>query len=73
VIINTLVDKTELHMYRQRRAKELNNKTLSRKRLRASSGNLGLTKENADQVIAAKLQKEREMKKKRVDAQFMKF
>ncbi len=73
VIINTFVDKMKLHIYRQRRAKKLNNKTLFRKRLRASSNNLRLTKKNANQVITAKFQKKREMKKKRVDVQFMKF
>jgi hypothetical protein len=73
VIVSTLVDKTKLHMYRQRRAKELNNKTFFRKRLRASSNNLKLTKKNANQVIIAKLQKNREIKKKWTDVQFMKF
>jgi hypothetical protein len=48
MIINTLVDKTKLHMYRQQRAKKLNNKTFFRKRLRASSNNLKLTKKNAN-------------------------
>jgi hypothetical protein len=34
---------------------------------------LKLIKENAKQVIIAKLQKEKDDEKKRVDAQFMKF
>jgi hypothetical protein len=34
---------------------------------------LRLTKENAKQVIIAKLQKEKDDEKKQVDAQFMKF
>jgi hypothetical protein len=34
---------------------------------------LGLTKEDAEQAIIAKLQKEKDDEKKRVDAQFMKF
>jgi hypothetical protein len=67
MIVNTFVDKTKLHMYRQRRAKELNNKTFFRKRLRASSSNLRLTKKNANQVITAKFQKKREIKKNRID------
>jgi hypothetical protein len=34
---------------------------------------LGLTKEDAEQAIAAKLQKEKDDEKKRVDAQFMRI
>jgi hypothetical protein len=34
---------------------------------------LRLTKENAKQVIAAKLQKEKDDEKKRIDAQFMRI
>ncbi len=73
VIFNTLMNKTELRLYQQRRMTELHGKKYARKRLRAESGNLGLTKEDAERVIVAKLQKEKEVEKKRVDAQFMKF
>jgi hypothetical protein len=34
---------------------------------------LGLIKENAEQGIAAKLQKEKDDEKKRIDAQFMRI
>jgi hypothetical protein len=34
---------------------------------------LRLTKENAEQVIIAKLQKEKDDEKKRIDAQFMRI
>jgi hypothetical protein len=67
------MNKTELRLYQQRRMTELHGKKYARKRLRAESGNLGLTKEDAERVIVAKLQKEKEVEKKRVDAQFMKF
>jgi hypothetical protein len=73
VIINSLFKETKLQMWQATRQKELNRKKFSRKRLRSETGNLGLTKEDAEQVIIAKLQKEKDDEKKRVDAQFMKF
>jgi hypothetical protein len=68
VIVNSLFKETELQMWQTTRQKELNRKKFSRKRLRLETGNLGLTKENAEQAIAAKLQKEKDDEKKRVDA-----
>jgi hypothetical protein len=73
VVFNTLVDKTELNMWRTRRTKELKNKRLTRRRLPAASGTLELTKEDAEQAIAAKLRKEEEIKKKRADVNFIKM
>jgi hypothetical protein len=73
VITNSLFKETELQMWQATRQKELNRKKFSRKRLRPETGNLGLTKEDAEQAIIAKLQKEKDDEKKRVDAQFMKF
>jgi hypothetical protein len=73
VVSKTLVEKTELTIYRQNRLKELQGKKHARKRLRPQSGNLGLTKEDAEQAIATKLQKEQEMEKKRANANFMKM
>jgi hypothetical protein len=67
------MNKTKLRMYQQRRMTKLHDKKYARKRLRAESENLRLTKEDAKRVIVAKLQKEKKVKKKRVDAQFMKF
>jgi hypothetical protein len=45
------------------RQKELNRKKFSRKRLRFETDNLRLIKDNAKQVIIAKLQKKKMMKK----------
>ncbi len=73
MIINSLFKETKLQMWQTTRQKELNRKKFFRKRLRSETGNLRLTKENAKQVIIAKLQKEKDDEIKRVDAQFMKF
>ncbi len=62
VIFNTLVENPELNMWRQRSLTELHDKKYARKRLRGESGNLGLTREDAERAIAAKLQKEKEMR-----------
>ncbi len=60
-------------MWQTTRQKELNRKKFSRKRLRSETDNLGLTKKDAEQAIIAKLQKEKDDEKKRVDAQFMRI
>ncbi len=73
MIINSLFKETKLQMWQTTRQKELNRKKFFRKRLRFETDNLRLIKENAKQVIIAKLQKEKDNEKKRIDAQFMKF
>ncbi len=62
--------------FRKRLRFETDNLTLTLRECEAcwlETDNLRLTKENAKQVILAKLQKEKDDEKKRVDAQFMKF
>ncbi len=73
MIVNSLFKETELQMWQTTRQKELNRKKFSRKRLRSETDNLRLTKENAKQAIVAKLQKEKDDEKKRIDAQFMRI
>ncbi len=73
MIVNSLFKETKLQMWQTTRQKELNRKKFFRKRLRFETDNLRLIKENAKQIILAKLQKEKDDEKKRVDAQFMKF
>ncbi len=73
IIANSLFKETKLQMWQRTRQKELNRKKFSRKRLRPETDNLKLTKENAKQAIAAKLQKEKDDEKKRIDAQFMRI
>ncbi len=51
----------------------MHEKKFARKRLRAESNNLGLTKEDAKQALINKLAKEKALNKKRSDAQFMKM
>ncbi len=61
---------------RKRLRPETDNLTLTLRECEAcwpETDNLRLTKENAKQAILAKLQKEKDDEKKRVDAQFMKF
>ncbi len=73
MIVNSLFKETKLQMWQTIRQKKLNRKKFFRKRLRFETDNLRLIKKNAKQVIIAKLQKEKDDEKKRVDAQFMKF
>jgi hypothetical protein len=73
MIVNSLFKETKLQMWQTTRQKELNRKKFFRKRLRFETDNLRLIKENAKQVILAKLQKEKNDEKKRIDVQFMKF
>ncbi len=54
-------------------AAELNRKTFFRKSLRFEIDNLKLIKKNAKQIVIAKLQKEKNDDKKRVDAQFIRI
>jgi hypothetical protein len=55
-------------MWQATRNKELINKKLSRKRLRANTGALGLTKEDAEQAMIIKLQNEKDLEKKKANA-----
>ncbi len=73
MIVNSLFKKTKLQMWQTIRQEELNRKKFFRKRLRFETDNLRLIKENAKQIIIAKLQKKKNDEKKRIDAQFMKF
>jgi hypothetical protein len=88
MIVDSLFKETKLQMWQTTRQKKLNRKKFSRKRLRfetdnltlreceacwLETDNLRLTKENAKQVIIAKLQKEKDDEKKRIDAQFMRI
>ncbi len=73
IIVNSLFKETELQMWQTTRQKELNRKKFSRKRLRFETDNLRLTKKDAKQAIVAKLQKEKDDEKKRIDAQFMRI
>jgi hypothetical protein len=68
VIVNSLFKETELQIWQTTRQEKLNRKKFFRKRLRFETDNLGLTKENAKQAIVAKLQKEKDDEKKRIDA-----
>jgi hypothetical protein len=68
IIVNSLFKETKLQMWQTTRQKKLNKKKFSRKRLRFETDNLRLTKENAKQAIVAKLQKEKNDEKKRIDA-----
>ena len=73
VISNLLLKETKLKMWQKTRMKELHSKKISRKRLRPVSGKLGLTKEDAEQALATKLQKEVDAEKKQIDNNFMKM
>ncbi len=73
MIVNSLFKKMKLQMWQTIKQKKLNRKKFFRKRLRFETNNLRFIKENAKQVIIAKLQKEKNDEKKRIDAQFMKF
>ncbi len=73
IIVNSLFKETKLQMWQTTRQKELNRKKFFRKRLRFETDNLRLTKKNAKQAIVAKLQKEKDDEKKRIDAQFMRI
>ncbi len=68
IIVNSLFKETKLQMWQTTRQKELNRKKFFRKRLRFETDNLKLIKENAKQVIVAKLQKKKNDEKKRIDA-----
>lgn len=71
VTSNSILKEAELKMWREKRARELQRKKISRKRLRSETGGLGLTKEDAVNALLAKMQKENEAEKKRVDAMRM--
>ncbi len=73
MIANSLVKETKLNMWRTTREKELNRKKFSRRRVQLVTGDLGLTKEDADRVIAAKFQKKQNMKQKKINVNFMKM
>ncbi len=73
MIANSLIKETKLQMWQTTRQKELNRKKFFRKRLRFETNNLRLIKKNAKQAIFAKLQKEKDDEKKRIDAQFMRI
>ena len=74
VVSNSILQERELHMWHARRNHELQAKKFNRKRLRpAQSGRLGLTKEDADIALAAKVQKEIEAEKKQIQRNFMRM
>ncbi len=73
IIVNSLFKETKLQMWQTTKQKKLNRKKFFRKRLRFETDNLKLTKKNAKQAIVAKLQKEKNDEKKRIDAQFMRI
>ena len=74
VITTSIFQERELQMWHERRTHELQAKKNTRKRLKPDqSGRLGLTKEDADIALAAKLQKKAELEKKRADRNFMKM
>ncbi len=72
-VANSTVKEVELQMWRTTREKELNKKKFSRKRLYPETGDLGLTKEDAERAIAAKFQKEQDIEQKKINANFMKM
>jgi hypothetical protein len=73
IIVNSFFKKTKLQMWQTTRQKKLNRTKFFRKHLRFETDNLKLIKKNAKQVIVAKLQKEKNNEKKRIDAQFMRI
>ena len=63
----------ELSLHQKRRHDELLQKSSSRKRLKSTTGVLGIIKEDALAAITAKRQKEDEMAKKKEHNMYMKF
>ena len=73
VVSNAIIDGTELEMHRESRRSQLNNRRMSRKRLRPETGRLGITAEDAKQAIAIRLQQDQEAEEKRANNSFMKL
>ena len=73
VVSTSILRESELTMWQNRRQNELHEKRYARKRLRAESSNLRLTKEDAKLVLINKLAKEKTIDEKRVNAQYMKM
>ena len=74
VISTAIFQEQELQLWRKRKNQELLNKKVSRRRLKPDqSERLGLIKEDADIALAAKLQKEADLEKKRTERNFMKM
>lgn len=60
-------------MWHEKRARELNRKKTSRKRLKSTADEMRLIKEDAMLVMITKLNKEKETERKRVEGNFMKM
>ena len=74
MISTAIFQKQKLQLWRKRRNQKLLNKKISRRRLKSDqSKKLRLIKKDANIALAAKLQKEADLEKKRAERKFMKM
>ena len=73
ICTQAVLNEVQLSIHQKRRADDLQQKSVSRKRLKPFGSGLGLTKEDAKEMIAEKKQKNKKMEEKRQHNQFMKL
>lgn len=72
ICTQAVLNDVQLSIHQKRRQDDFQQKSVSRKRLKPFGSGLGLTKENAEQMIAAKEQKEKKTEEIKQHNHFMK-
>ena len=72
-LVQATFNDIQLSIYQKRREDDLKQKSISRKRLRTLGSGLGLTKENAEEMIAAKEKQAKETEAKKQHQTWMKI
>ena len=73
IVAESIFKDYELSLFQKRRQEDLTVQKTSRKRLKPTSGGMGITKEDALKIIAEKRQKEDAMEKKREHNNYMRL